>query len=134
MPQFYFHLRDELGLHSDDLGTEFPDVETAYLEAFAGARDLWAEMLQERRDPRRSRFEVANAAGQPLFELLFTEVLETTVRGAPNPPWALALAARGRAERLTALTQGLTEEIAVAQRLVQETRDLLGSSRSRGVI
>jgi hypothetical protein len=131
MPQFYFHLRDELGLHPDDLGTDFPDVETAYLEAFAGATGLWAQMLREQRDPRRSRFEVANAAGQPLFELLFTEVLETAAKGAPKPTCALVLAARDRAERLTALTQGLTHEIAVSHRLVQETRDLLGQSRAR---
>ena len=128
MPRFYFHLRDELGPHRDEGGIELLDVETAYLEAFRGALGLWGELLEQRRDPRCSRFEVTDATGEALFELPFSEVLESTRGRAAGVCSPLQRVAQTRAKQMMALTQSLRDEIALARQRVREARDLLGAA------
>ena len=127
MPLFYFHLRDELGPHPDEGGIELLDVETAYLEAFRGALGLWGELLEQRRDPRCSRFEVTDETGEALFELPFSEVLESTRGRAEGVCSPLQRVAQTRAKHMMALTQSLRDEIALAQHRLREARDLLGA-------
>src|SRR5215471_18575194 len=76
MPQFFFHFQQHGVLIQDDIGTDLPSAEEAYLEAFRAARELWAEMLLDREDPITCCFDVQDAQGQPLFVLPFVEVLE----------------------------------------------------------
>ena len=80
MPRYYFNFRNERGLMPDPNGIEFENVEEAYLEAFAGAQEIWAEMLKERKDPRICSFEIADAAGILLIELPFAEILNDCTR------------------------------------------------------
>ena len=127
MPRFYFHLRDELGAHLDEGGIELLDVETAYLEAFRRALGLWGELLVQRRDPRCSRFEVTDESGEALFELPFSEVLESRRGRTAGVSSAFQRTAQTRAKHMMALTQSLREEVALAQQRVRETRDLLGA-------
>jgi hypothetical protein len=77
MALFYFNFRDETGLHADESGTAFETVEDAYLGAYEAAADLWRELLKDRRDPRNCAFEVTDEGGRPMFELAFSEVLES---------------------------------------------------------
>jgi hypothetical protein len=128
VPHFYFHLRDELGFHPDDVGLDFPDVETSYLEAFRAAVGLWGELLQQRRDPRCSRFEITDARGEPLFELPFSEVPDSMSRPAARLRLKSAVTAQGRAEHMMALTQSLQDEIKLACQRVRDARDLLEGS------
>lgn len=80
MPRFFFHLRpaDENG--DDDLGTELPNAEVAYLEACAAALEISFEMLRQRIDPASHSFTVTDARGRLLFDIPFSEVLHPASR------------------------------------------------------
>src|SRR3954466_12516543 len=79
MPRFFFDFRQGADRCADSEGTEFPNVEQAYLEAVKGAQDMWSELLRQRRDPRRCSFEVRDAQRQMLFVLPFQEIMDSCV-------------------------------------------------------
>jgi len=54
------------------------------LEAFEAAREMWGELLKQRRDPRRCSFEVRNERRDLLFQLPFGEVLESCQDRSPR--------------------------------------------------
>ncbi len=74
MSRFYFDFRQGNDFVPDSEGTELVSTDQAYLEAFEGAREMWSELLKQRQDPRRCRFEVRDAQGALLFVLPFLEV------------------------------------------------------------
>jgi len=74
MARYFFHLVSPGQFSRDDIGTELPNAEAAYLEACDTALELSYEMLRERQDPSRHTFEITNADGQVVFELPFAEV------------------------------------------------------------
>ena len=83
MPRFYFHLRNAGRISRDEIGSDFPDIEAAYLEAFEAARAIWSEMLLSREDPTRCAFLItSHPDGEFLLELPFSEVLDAS-RGEP---------------------------------------------------
>ena len=82
---YYFHLRIGETLSPDELGLELPDLETAYLEAFQAAQEMWAELLAERSDPLVRAFEIADADGRTLLTVPFSEVLERARRPKAPP-------------------------------------------------
>jgi hypothetical protein len=85
--RYYFHLRIGGTLSPDELGLELPDLETAYLEAFQAAQQMWTELLAERSNPLVRAFEIADAEGRILLTVPFSEVLERARRPiAPPPP------------------------------------------------
>jgi hypothetical protein len=76
MPHFFFHIRGpDQSLSRDELGSEFPDVETAYLEMFHAAQDLGGEFAVCGQNPRDYAIEVMNASDELVFELPFSELL-----------------------------------------------------------
>ena len=75
MPCFFFHLRSAVENSEDDLGTELPNAEAAYLEACAAALEMSIEMLRKRIDPAPHSFRVMDVRGQLLFDIPFSEVL-----------------------------------------------------------
>ena len=77
MPRYFFDFRQGNEHCPDAEGSDFPDVERAYLEACTAARDMWSELLKERRDPRRCTFEVRNETRQLLFTLPFQDVVDS---------------------------------------------------------
>ncbi|MEA1832177.1 hypothetical protein U8607_08785 [Methylobacterium durans] len=78
MPYFYTHLRTANGVERDDLGTEYPSLDAAYLDACAGIPKLMAELVQEGHDPSACSFEIRDEADQLLWEVPF---LERTTKG-----------------------------------------------------
>ena len=62
--RYYFHLRIGQELSPDDLGMELPDLDSAYLEAFQAAQDMWGELLAQRiafrRRKRANALQLAN--------------------------------------------------------------------------
>ena len=44
--RYFFHLRVGKTLNPDELGLEFPNLETAYLKAFEAAQEMWRELLE----------------------------------------------------------------------------------------
>lgn len=77
MQRYYFDYRQAGQLTPDTVGCDFATIEDAYLEAFKAAREMWAELLGQRRDPRRCSFEIRDGSGNLLFTLPFGEVLES---------------------------------------------------------
>jgi hypothetical protein len=78
--RYYFHLRIGQELNPDDLGMELPDLDSAYLEAFQAAQDMWTELLAQRSDPLIRSFEIADERGRLLLTLPFVEVLDRARR------------------------------------------------------
>ena len=76
MGRFYFNFRQNQSYAADEDGMNFPCVETAYLAAVEGAREMWPELLARREDPLDCAFEVTDRNGEELFTLPFSEVLD----------------------------------------------------------
>ena len=86
MPWFFFHIRGiRHDLSRDELGLEFPDVETAYLEAFYAARDIRTKFVASSQNPRDYTIEVTNAADELVFDLSFSAVFDHEVAQGPIP-------------------------------------------------
>ncbi|WP_444980397.1 DUF6894 family protein, partial [Methylobacterium soli] len=64
MAHFYTHLRTAEGLERDEIGTEYPSLEAAYLNACAGIPRLAAELIEEGHDPSACSFEICDGADQ----------------------------------------------------------------------
>jgi len=85
MSRYFFHLLSPDGSSKDDIGTELPNAEAAYLEACETALDLSFEMLRKRTDPSRHAFEVADENGHIIFEIPFAEVTRPAERNPRLP-------------------------------------------------
>ena len=80
MPRFFFHVRRaRLELSRDELGLDFPDVETAYRETFCAARDIRAVFVACGQHPRDYTIEVVNGADELIFRLPFSDALDHRV-------------------------------------------------------
>ncbi|MCJ2019026.1 hypothetical protein MKK84_16510 [Methylobacterium sp. E-065] len=75
MPLFRFHLRSLAGLESDDEGLQFPDLETAYLEACRAIPGMAIDFVRSGLNPMSYAFEITDAAGRRLIEVPFSERL-----------------------------------------------------------
>lgn len=128
MPLFYFNFRDENELLPDANGIVFDSIEEAYLEAFQGAQQIWAEMLQKRKDPMRCAFEIADAAGRVLMVLPFSEVLETCTGNGPAKPKRHRKTARANVDRSKQLRIDVSNELGLLQDTLCTTRKLLARS------
>jgi hypothetical protein len=128
MPRFHFHLRSGAGLSRDEDGLEFPDLETAYLEAFRAARDLWIEMLFTRRDPMVCVFEITDGCDRLLLQLPFTEVLDCAQKRPRKPKRSRADQACAPAYRTVSLAAALSAEVEAARANVARCRTLLEQS------
>ena len=125
MPQYYFHLASPDGFSRDELGSDFPDVETAYLGACEAALEISVEMLRERHDPSRHRFEISNDEGTLLFDLPFAEVLRPVAR--PEPPDRLIASLQHHHERVRQTRSELRSQFEQTQSLLRSTLALLAT-------
>lgn len=85
MARFFFHLVLPGDYQVDDVGSEFPDIEAAWLGGWEAAIEIIADMLRGRRDPNGLQFEIADEQGHFLMELPFSEVLRPAGRGLARP-------------------------------------------------
>jgi hypothetical protein len=82
MPRFLFHVRGaRQELSCDEVGLDFPDVETAYRETFCAAQDIRAVIAACGRHPCDYVIEVVNVAHELVFRLPFSEALDHRVPG-----------------------------------------------------
>ena len=131
MPQFHFHFREGDVVLKDDSGVAYESVEEAYLGAFEAATDVWRELLRERRDPLRCAFEVTDAGGEALFDLPFTEVLDTCRTGRWHKRRSASAAF---VEIIQAFDQtrktcrDLKQELKVVRATLEETRRLMAQA------
>jgi hypothetical protein len=77
MPRFFIHVRGtRQELSRDELGLDFPDVETAYRETFYAARDISAVLAACGQHPCDYIIEVMTAMDELIFRLPFPESLD----------------------------------------------------------
>ena len=76
MPRFFFSLRCPDGSVIDPDGAEFANADEAYDMAARTARTLVATDTDTEVDWLRCVFEVADDAGEVVFELPFTQAVE----------------------------------------------------------
>jgi len=124
MPRFFFDHFDGQRLDRDEDGLEFPNVETAYLQAFEAAVEMWAEALHERRNPSRDWFKIKDVKGHVVFELPFAEIVESGKGSLPKRPTTVANLL-ANAKRAQVLQQDLQAQIAEALRRLDLSRELL---------
>lgn len=87
MARFFFHYWDGSGYRMDCEGSELPDANAAYMEAFETAQQLAIDLIREGSNAMRPQMEVNDATGRRVFELPFSEVLG--VRSAPSDTAAI---------------------------------------------
>ena len=78
MPRFFFSLRCPDGSVIDPDGAEFANADEAYDAAVRTARTLVATDTDTEVDWLRCVFEVADDAGEVVFELPFSEAVQGT--------------------------------------------------------
>jgi hypothetical protein len=128
MPRYFFHMIDGRGRWPDDEGSDYPNLEVAYLEAWTAALEMSFEMLRRRDDPYRHRFEIAGVDGGVLADLDFSEVLRP--RGQRPPPSILAGRAKQQSDRGRRLVAEINDEVAAARQTLERTRAVLARSRA----
>lgn len=107
MPHFYFNYSSGGKMVTDHLGTDFPSLEAAYLDACETALAIAFEKLRARQDPATDAFDIVDVDQNVLMQLPFSEVLRpgtATImpRSMLRPASALENCSRERArgERL----------------------------------
>jgi hypothetical protein len=76
MPRYFFHLHCESKTVLDPSGSDLRDPDQAWEAARATAQDLMRTQTNADMNWLACRFEVADEAGEIVFELPFTEVVE----------------------------------------------------------
>ena len=128
MPLFHFHFFNGSEYEWDEDGFDLPDVERAYIEAFRGAKAIWLELLDDRRDPRPCRLRVDDPTGKELFELSLAELVDEYRSFPPHRPNAdipLDRLLANTHQRASMAGAKIAESIAVARNSLQQSRDLL---------
>ena len=83
MPVFFFDLDTPAGFERAEEGLEFDSLEAAFLSAYEAAVEMAVDLLRDRQDASRHRFEVRDAGGVLVFELPFTEILKPRAQAPP---------------------------------------------------
>lgn len=125
MPRYFFDFRQGPDNCPDAEGSEFANVEKAYLEAFRAAQDMWSELLRQRRDPRRCVFEVRNGQRDLLFVLPFEEVMESCRDRAYPPVQQSIEKAALTLNHTRRVSEQFLKELSAVHKTLQESRALL---------
>ena len=131
--RYYFHLRIGGTISPDEIGLDLPDVETAYLEAFKAAEEMWSELLADGLDPLTRSFEISDGR-QVLLTLPFREVLERARKGTAALP-GLTQSLRAELAKRKELTATLREKVKTVRETIEDAQKTLEKAReilSRG--
>jgi hypothetical protein len=123
MARYFFHLIARAEASRDDIGTDLPNAEAAYLQACETALEISFEMMRQRLDPSRHAFEVADAEGHVLFEIPFAEVTRPAER--TRPYGAIHANIERHRKRATRAVVELKKNVGRTQSLLKSTRALL---------
>ena len=114
MMRYYLHIATDREMIVDPDGEEFPDLDSATLEAEQSARDVMASELQAGRSLSGGwSVQIANARGVVLSSLSFRDML-----GHVGPPVSDEILARAN----TAMEEA-REAVSIARGMRQEIRD-----------
>jgi hypothetical protein len=119
MPRYFFHFRSAELLEHDEEGLEIPDLDTAYLEAFEAAKEMWIDAIRTMsNNPSQQQFEISNDDGQTLLIVPLREVLDS-LKGVHK---ALPME---NAERAAKLSAEVKQAVATARQSLAHSRELL---------
>lgn len=80
MPRFFFHIRGaRQELSRDEIGLNFPDVETAYRETFRAAQDIRTVLAASGGDSWEYSIDVVDTAHDLVFRLSLADPLDYRV-------------------------------------------------------
>ena len=130
MPRFFFDLATPAGLERDDTGSVFDSLETAYLDGSQAAVEISIDLLRDRHDPSRHRFEVRDEEGQVVLEIPFGEVLRPGRSATPHPgPPGMQARLEAAFERNRELKSELALAVAEARERLRTARAILRGER-----
>jgi hypothetical protein len=75
VPKFYFNLRDDQCLISDEEGLELPDAAAARMEAEEGGREIVAEAIKDHKLIDDRKIEVVSEGGEILETVRLRDLL-----------------------------------------------------------
>lgn len=127
MPLFRFHVRSLAGLEHDDTGLNFPDLETAYLEACHTIPEIAADLVRQGLSPMLHAFEIVDAAGQVLMEIPFAERLRDGQR--PRRPRRPRCPRSRTAPRVRRLTSKAVYHLRCSYRFTDDRQGLAVGTR-----
>ena len=85
MPRFFFNYTSGGATYTDDVGTEFPSLEAAYLDAYESVLEIAFEKLRMRQDPATDAFEITDHSHDVLIQVPFSEVLRPAADARSSP-------------------------------------------------
>jgi hypothetical protein len=129
MARFFFHLVSPGSYCVDEIGGEFADVETAYLDACQAALEMGCEMLKERRDPTRHQFEITDEQGRFLIDVPFSEVMRPA--GRPADRVSVRSQLRQRMQRSRDLRADIKAEFSKTRLVLETAHATLERARAR---
>lgn len=113
------------------MGLRFVSLEEAYLSANQGALEIAIEMLRERENPSRLRFEVRDEHGALVLELPFSEVLQPGRGAKPHDPVHVHERLKANLERSRVLKSELVAALAQTRQTLAATSREAAWSGSR---
>ena len=114
MPLFFFDFTKGGTIEADDVGTEFPSLEEAYLDACRSALEISFEKLRMRCDPTLDSVEILDAQHHSLMHVPFSDVLR------PKPAPLPAVRNLGHGQDGNQLIDSFNQELTRGKRLKAE--------------
>lgn len=127
MPQFFFNYRSGGIISEDEIGTEFPSLEAAYLDTCKSALAIAFEKLRARQDPTSDAFDIVDDQRNVLMHVPFSEVLRPGGTVGVSSRMQQAVAALERCSFLMSRGEKLKKELRAE---VAKTKELFHAIRS----
>ncbi|MFB6452806.1 DUF6894 family protein [Bradyrhizobium tunisiense] len=124
MPLFFFDFTSGETIEADDIGTVFPSLEEAYLDACRSALEMSFEKLRMRRDPNLDSVEILDAQRHSLMQVPFSDVLR------PNPQRLPAARDHGNRQNCNQLIDSCNQQLNRGHRLKAEIGEELRKMRT----
>ena len=130
MPQYFFHLRSTAATQRDELGSEFSDLDAAYLDTCQAITGMAVDLSNACCNPKPYVFDITDAAGRVLMQVPFGEMLNRGQEPERPAQPSLRWQSLPEVERCQRLAGELAEEIARLRDTVQQSRALVAQARS----
>lgn len=130
MPLFFFNHSSPGNVCVDDVGTEFPSLEAAYLDTCDAVLDIAFEMLRTQQDPEDNSFDIMDVEGHVLMHVPFSEVLRPR-RAAKMPTVHRSHRAIAACHREIVRGQLLKTELHAEFEKIQSALDVIKTTLAR---
>lgn len=111
MPHFFFNHTSGGATFVDEVGTDFPSLEAAYLDTCQAALAIAFEKLRTRQDPTTNSFEIIDDEQNLLMQLPFSEVLRPAAATSSWMAMQRTALALENCRRQAARSESLRDEI-----------------------